>query len=114
MAHQFHTAFHSAPGNEGGVLNLGPVAISADLGALAALVRAFDELQAGRTAGASEGNVLHVEHSAIEGTDWAVVGHVADRNVYTFRYRGVAWETAADVTVAAVAEVRIFLAGSFD
>lgn len=109
MSHQFHSAFHAAPGNEGGVLNIGPAAISIDIENLRVFVDAMDEIEARKATGEVQEGICYADANRFKATSWAVVGYVVERNNYSLRYNGVAWESPSDVTVAAAAEARIFL-----
>jgi hypothetical protein len=111
MSHQFHSAFHAAPGKEGGVLNIGPAAISIDIQNLRVFVAAMDQIEQRRASGEVREGVSHVEPHVIAESDWAQIAYVVERNTHALRYNGVAWESPSDVTVAATAEARFFLEG---
>ena len=108
MSHQFHCAFQTAPGNRGGVLNIGPASVSIDLENLRLFVDVVGQIEKRRAAGEHRTEIIG-EWAVGESIDWAHVGFHACRETYSLRYNGVAWEAPADVTIAAAAEARLFL-----
>lgn len=108
MTHQFRCAFHAAPGNDGGVLNVGPASVSIDLENLHLFVEVVGQIERRRSNGASRSEILG-EWTAGESIDWAHIGFHSCRDSYSLRYNGVAWEAPADATIAAAAEARLFL-----
>jgi len=111
MSHQFHSAFHAAPGNDGGVLNIGPAAISIDIRNLRVFVAAMDVIEQRRSSGDVREGISQVGPEVLAESDWAQIAYVVERNTHALRYNGVAWESPSDVTVAATAEARFFLEG---
>lgn len=110
MTHQFHRAFHAAANNEGGILNIGPAAISIDNANLRAFVDAVEAVEAIRREADDESSSFPVADAALlDRTDWGPVAYVPERDSYNVRYRGVCWEASAAVVVAAAAEVKAYL-----
>ena len=108
MTHQFHCAFHAAPGNDGGVLNIGPASVSIDLENLCLFANVVGQIEKRRAAGLARSEIIG-EWLASENIDWAHIGFYACRESYSLRYNGVAWEAPADATIAAAAEARLYL-----
>lgn len=108
MTHQFHCAFHPAPGNDGGVLNIGPASVSIDLENLCLFANVVGQIEKRRAADVARSEILG-EWVGSEDIDWAHIGFHPCRESYSLRYNGVAWEAPADATIAAAAEARLFL-----
>lgn len=90
MTHQFHRAFHAAANNEGGILNIGPAAISIDNANLRAFVDAVEAVEAIRREADDESSSFPVADAALlDGTDWGPVAYVPERDSYNVRYRGL-------------------------
>ena len=109
--HNRHTqAFHPTAGNEGGILNIGPVAISISNAGLRALVAAVEEIEAvRREAGDKSPSFLVADTALLDGTDWGSVAYVPERDSYNVRYRGVCWEASKAVVLSAADDVKTYL-----
>ena len=108
MTHPFHCAFHPAPGNVGGVLNIGPASVSIDLENLRLFANVVAQIEKRRAAGPARSEILG-EWTGSESIDWAHIGFHSCRESNSLRYKGVACEPPADATIAAAAEARLFL-----
>lgn len=107
MTHHFHTAFHPTS-DEGGVLNVGPAAVSVDVENLHFFLAGVTHIESCRQTEDSDILNHSTQPAILLGSDWGMIGYVSERDCYSFRYRGVAWEAEAAVAVAAAAEVRAF------
>lgn len=107
MTHQFHSAFHTVS-DEGGVLNIGPAAVSIDIANMHVFMNAVGEIESKRQQEDPDNRNYSAASAILAESDWGMIGYVAERDSYSIRYRGVAWEAAAAVAVAAAAEVRAF------
>lgn len=108
MAHHFHSAFHIVS-DEGGVLNIGPAAVSIDISNLRIFLQAIGDVESKRQREDPDNLNYTAAPAILAGSDWGMIGYIAERDSYSIRYRGVAWEAVAAVTLAAAAEVRAFL-----
>lgn len=111
MTHQFHRAFHAATNKEGGILNIGPAAVSIDNKNLRAFLNAVEAVETIRAEsdGMDANSFPMANADLLSGTDWGPILYVPERDSYNIRYRGVCWEALAAVVVAAAAEVRAYL-----
>ena len=111
MTHQFHRAFHAAANKEGGILNIGPTAVSINNPNLRAFLNAVEAVEAIRAEvdGLDTNNLPIADANMLSGTDWGPIFYVPERDSYNIRYRGVYWESLAAVVVAAAAEVKAYL-----
>lgn len=112
MSNRQTQTFHPTDNNEGGILNIGPAAISINNAGLRAFVAAVDEVEAARReAGDRPRGLLVADVSMLADTDWNTVSYVYERDSYNLLYRGVCWEAPTAAVLLAADDVRAYLRG---
>lgn len=100
--------FHSTVGDLSR-LNIGPAAVLIDVKTLRVFLDAVSDIESKRRVQDSDNLNLSAAPSILEGSEWEVIGYLAERDAYSCRIRGVQWEANANIALAAAAETRAYL-----